>query len=124
MNLLASGAMAVLGIQRLLAAQLIPDLAAMTASLIAGLEVLCLVINSIWCTMLPFVEFSLSGALVSIVTVGVVCCVGHSAVLYLLRNLTQAGDGSYTMGSSCGEQAMRGRSETLGSQSQCHIISR
>lgn len=69
MDLLTGRAMAVFGVQGLLTAQLIGDLAAMTTSLIACLEVFCLIVDSIRGTMLPFVEFSLCGTLISVVTV-------------------------------------------------------
>lgn len=89
-NLLACGTMAVLCVQRFLPTQLIPDLAAVTTSFVASLEILCLVVNSVWRTVLPCIEFSLSGTGVSVVTVGIVR--GCHVACCLLRNLIQAED--------------------------------
>lgn len=82
MNLLTRGAMAVFGVQGLLTAQLIGDLATMATSLIPGVEVLILVVDSVWGTMLPFVELALGGSFISIVTVSSVrgCHVALSGV--------------------------------------------
>lgn len=76
-DLLASSAMAVFGIQWLFTAQLVFDLAAMTAALVADLEIFCFVVNSVRWTVLPLVKLALGRALVTIVAVGMVGGVGH-----------------------------------------------
>ena len=56
---LASGAMAQLGVERLLSAQLVLDLAAVTACLVSGLEVLVLLVDLVRCTLLPILDWLL-----------------------------------------------------------------
>jgi len=73
MELLASMAMAILRVQGLLPAQLILDLAAMTAALIANFEVWIGVVHAVWSPVFPGVELALCTAIVSVVTVGSVC---------------------------------------------------
>lgn len=62
--------MAVLGIQRLFSAQLVCHFAAMAASSVASVEIGIVVVDLVWCSMLPLVQFSLSISFVAIVTVG------------------------------------------------------
>ena len=85
---------AVLRIQRLLSAQLIPDLPAMTASFIADMEV-GLFMDSIRRSMLPGIELALGITSVTIVTVGSVCrCFSHSACAGMELYLIQSSEGS------------------------------
>ena len=84
MELLTSRAMAVLGIQWLFPAQLILDLAAMTAGFVAGVKVWVVIMNCVGRSMLPFVVFALSAPIIAIVAIGAVCrcvlCVlGHDS---------------------------------------------
>ena len=50
---LAGRAMAELAIKGLFSAQLVLDFAAVAACLVTGLEVLVLLVNSVWWTLLP-----------------------------------------------------------------------
>lgn len=93
MYFLTGGTMAVLCIQWLLTAQLVANLAAMTASLVAHVEVLRLVVYSVRSAVLPLVELALGGAWVSILTIGGVGGIGHIA-LSLQIYLVQARDWS------------------------------
>ena len=72
MKLLARRTMAVLGIQRLLPAQLVLDLTAMTACFIASVKVWVIVVDLVGCSMLPFVVLALGVSIVAIVAVGTV----------------------------------------------------
>lgn len=85
--------MAILGIQWLITAQLVLDLAAMAAALIARLEMVLLIVYLVWGTMLPFVELSLSGAVISIVAVGRVRGY-HVALVGVQKDLIEARDWS------------------------------
>ena len=73
MKLLTCRTMAVLGIQRLLPAQLVFDLATMAAGLIAGVKVWVIVMNLVGCSKLPLIVFAFSAPLIAIVTIGTVC---------------------------------------------------
>lgn len=81
MNLLTGSAMAVLRVQWLFTAQLVLNLATVTAGLVANFEVLLLVVNLIRWPMLPFVKLSLSRAQVPVIAIGVVGSVGHGSLL-------------------------------------------
>ena len=72
MKLLARRTMAVLGIQRLLPAQLVLDLTAMTACFIASVKVWVIVVDLVGCSMLPFVVLAFGVSIVAIVAVGTV----------------------------------------------------
>ena len=83
-------AVAVLRVQRLLSAQLVLDLPAMTASFVPYMEV-GRFMDSVRRSMLPGVELALSIPRVTIVTVGSVCrCFSHfgcaSMELYLVQS--------------------------------------
>lgn len=56
---LASGAVAQLGVERLLSAQLVLDLAAVAAGLVSGLEVLIGLVDLVRCTLLPVLDWLL-----------------------------------------------------------------
>ena len=80
MNLLAGGAMAVLRIQRLFAAQLVPHLSAVAATIVASLEVWVIVVDLVGCSMFPLIQLALCVPVVTIVTVASICrCVSHSS---------------------------------------------
>ena len=64
--------MAVLGIQWLFAAQLILDLATMAACFIASVKVWIVVVDLVWCSMLPGVVLAFSASIITIVTIGAV----------------------------------------------------
>lgn len=66
---LTSLAMAVFGVQWLLSAQLVLNLATMTAAVISSLEIGIIVVDFVWCTKLPFVVFAMKVALISIVSI-------------------------------------------------------
>lgn len=53
---LASGAMAQLGVKRLLSAQLVLDLAAVAAGLVSGLEALIGLVDLVGSTLLPILD--------------------------------------------------------------------
>ena len=72
MELLTRRTMTVLSIQWLLAAQLVADLAAMTAGFIASMKVWVVVMNSVGCSMLPLVELAFSASVITVVTIGAV----------------------------------------------------
>ena len=72
MNLLTSMAMAVLRIQRLFPAELELDFPAMAASLVADMEIRVVVVDGVWRTMLPGVEFTFGVTWITIVAVGAV----------------------------------------------------
>ena len=73
MKLLTRRAMAVLGIQRLLPAQLILDLAAVTACFIASMEVWVVVVNRVGRSMLPFIVLALGVSIIAVIAIGTVC---------------------------------------------------
>lgn len=50
---LAGGAVAQLGVERLLSAQLVLDLAAVAAGLVSSLEILIGLVDLVWSTLLP-----------------------------------------------------------------------
>lgn len=80
MDLLAGGAMAVLRIQWLFAAQLVPYLSAVAATIVASLEVWVIVLNLVGCSMLPLIQLALCVPVVTIVTIASICrCVSHSS---------------------------------------------
>ena len=66
---LAGGTMAVLRVQGLLPAQLILDLPTMAASLISHVEIGIIVVDLIWCTVLPLVVLPMHVALIAVVTI-------------------------------------------------------
>ena len=74
MSLLTSTAMTILGIQRLLPTQLILDLPAMTASLIADVKIWVIVMDSIGRSEFPRVQISFRAPGVAIIAV---CTVGR-----------------------------------------------
>lgn len=85
---------AVLRVQRLLSAQLVLDLSAMTASFVAYMEV-GRFMNSVWRSMLPGIELALSITRVTIVAVGSVCrCFSHSTCAGMELYLIQSSEGS------------------------------
>lgn len=65
--------MAELGIQRLLPAQLVRDLAAVTASFIASVKVWIVVVDLVGGSVLPLVVLAFSISIVAIVAIGAVC---------------------------------------------------
>ena len=94
MKLLTCMTVAVLGVQRLLSAQLVLDLAAMTASFVAYMKV-GLFMDSVRRPMLPGIELALSIPRVAIVAVGSVCgCFSHSACAGMKLELIQWSEGS------------------------------
>jgi len=77
-DLLASGAVAVLRVQWLLTAQLVPDLPAVTAALVADFEIGIVALDFVGSTEFPLVELALGAAVVAIVAVGAVAlCICH-----------------------------------------------
>ena len=96
MKLLTRRTMAVLRIQRLLPAQLVPDLAAMTACFIASVKVWVTVVDLIGCSMLPFVVLAFSVSIIAIVSIGSVCrCVlGHDSRSGVELSSVDAGEDS------------------------------
>lgn len=93
MDLLASGAMTVLGIQWFLAAQLILNLAAVTAPLVADLETFGLVMDSVWRTMLPLIQLAFSRSWIAVLAISGVSRVGHVALPGVVKDLIEACDG-------------------------------
>lgn len=69
MKLLAGGAMAVFAIQRLLPAQLVLNFTAMTAGFITSVKVWVIVVDLVWCSMLPLVELALGASLITIIAI-------------------------------------------------------
>lgn len=65
--------MTVFRIQRLLPAQLILDLAAVTACFITSVKVWVIVLDLVGCSMLPLVVFAFSASIIAIVTIGTIC---------------------------------------------------
>ena len=102
MKLLTRRAMAVFGVQRLLPAQLVPDLAAMTAGFIASVKVWVVVVHLVGCSMLPLVEVAVSVSRIPVVAIGAVCrCVfshGPSTGLRLKYIDAREGSGCWTDG--------------------------
>lgn len=77
-DLLACGAMAVFRVKRLLAAQLVSDLPAVTAALVADFEIGIVALDFVGSTEFPLVELALGAAVVAVVTVGAVAlCISH-----------------------------------------------
>ncbi len=77
-DLLASGAMAVFRVQWLLTAQLVPDLPAVTAALVADFEIGIVALDFVGSTEFPLVELALGAAVVAVVAVGAVAlCICH-----------------------------------------------
>lgn len=62
--------MAVLCVERLLATQLVLDLPTVTAAFVAGLEVGIVLVDFVWCTILPFIELAMHVTIVAIVAIG------------------------------------------------------
>lgn len=81
MKLLARCTMAVLGIQRLLPAQFVLDLPAMTAAMVASVKVWVVVVDLVGCSELPLVMVAFSVSFIAIVTVIAVCrcLLGHDS---------------------------------------------
>lgn len=81
MELLTRRTMTVLSIQWLLAAQLVADLAAMTAGFIASMKVWVVVMNCVGCSMLPLVQLAFSASVIAVVAICAVCrCLfGHGS---------------------------------------------
>lgn len=73
MQLLTRRTMAEFGVQRLLPAQLVLDLAAVTAGFIASVKIWIVVVDLVGCSVLPFVELAFGVSLIAIVPIGVVC---------------------------------------------------
>lgn len=71
-ELLTRRAMAVLRIQWLLPAQLILDLAAMTAGFIASVKIWIVVVDLVGCSKLPLVVLAFSSPLIAIVAIGTI----------------------------------------------------
>lgn len=77
-DFLASSAMAVLCVERLLTAQLVSDLPAVTAALVADLEVGIVALDFVGGTEFPLVKLALGAAIVAVVAVGAVAlCISH-----------------------------------------------
>ena len=66
---LAGGTMAVLRVQWLLPAQLILDLPTMAASLISHVKIRIVVVDLVWCTVLPLIVLPMHLALITIITI-------------------------------------------------------
>lgn len=96
MKLLTCRTMAVLTIQRLLPAQLVLDLTAMTACFIASVEVWVIVVDLVGWSMLPFVVLAFSVSFITIVTIGTVCrcLLGHGFRGGVELSSVDAGEGS------------------------------
>jgi len=78
MDLLAGGAMAVLCVKWLLTAQLVSDLSAMTAALVADFEIGIVALDFVRSTEFPLVELAFRAAVVTVVAIGAVAlCIGH-----------------------------------------------
>ena len=93
MKFLTCKAVAVLGVQRLLSAQLILDLSAMTASFVAYVEV-GRFMDSVRRSMLPGIELALSVPRITIVAIGSVCrCFSHPACASMELYLIQSSEG-------------------------------
>ena len=104
MNFLTCSAVAVLGVQRLLSAQLVLDLSTMTARFVAYVEV-GRFMDSIRRSMLPGIELALSIPRVTVVAIGSVCrCFSHPACASMELYLLQSSEGS----GCCAESACRG----------------
>ena len=73
MKLLTRRTMAVLRIQRLLPAQLVLDLTAMTACFIASVKVWIVVVDLVGCPVLPLVVLALSISIVAIIAIRAIC---------------------------------------------------
>ena len=73
MKLLTCRTVTVFGIQWLLPAQLVFDLATMAAGLIAGVKVRVVVMNLVGCSKLPLIVFTFSAPVITIVPIGTVC---------------------------------------------------
>ena len=67
--------MAVLGVQRLLSAQLVLNFPTVAAALIAHFEIGIVLMDFVWCSEFPLIELSICAAPVAIVTV---FCVSRS----------------------------------------------
>lgn len=94
MKFLTCSTVAVLGVQRLLSAQLVLDLSAMTASFVAYME-LGGSMDSVGRSMLPGIELALSIPGVTIVAIGSVCrCFSHPACASMELYLIQSSEGS------------------------------
>lgn len=65
--------MAVLRIQWLLPAQLVLDLAAVTACFIASMKVWVIVVDLVGRSMLPFVVLAFGVSIIAVVAIGTVC---------------------------------------------------
>lgn len=77
-DLLACGAMAVFRVKGLLAAQLVSDLPAVTAALVADFEIGIVALDFVGSTEFPLVEVALGAAVVAVVAVGAVAlCICH-----------------------------------------------
>ena len=70
MDLLTSGAMAVLRIKRLLATQLVLDLPTVAATFVADFEAGIVLVDFVWGTVFPLVELALHVAIVTVIAVG------------------------------------------------------
>ena len=94
MEFLTCSTVTVLGVQRLLSAQLVLDLSAMTAGFVAYVEV-GLFMDSVRRSMLPGIELALSIPGVTIVAIGSVCrCFSHPACASMKLYLIQSSEGS------------------------------
>lgn len=96
MKLLTRRTMAILRIQRLLPAQLVPDLTAMTACFIASVKIWVIIVDLVGCSMLPFIVLAFSVSIIAIVAIGTVCrCVlGHGSRSGVELGSFDAGEGS------------------------------
>ena len=78
MQSLASRAMAILGCQRFVSAQFVLDLSTMTATSPFDWEILVVIMDAVWLSVLPFVFFAVRGG-TGLKLMGLVC--GVSVVL-------------------------------------------
>jgi hypothetical protein len=93
--LLAGSTMAVFRIQWLLPAQLVLDLPAMAATLIASMEVWVILVDLVGGSVLPLIKLAVCTPIITIITVGSVCRgVRHGFGAGMELNPIKAGDGS------------------------------
>ena len=105
MELLTGGTMTVFRIQRLLPAQLVLDLATVTAGFIASVEVWVVIMDLVGCPELPLIVVAISTSLIAVVTIGAVCrsLFGHEFCPGVELNCVTAREssGCWTNGSYC-----------------------
>lgn len=84
------------GIQRLLPAQLVPDLTTMTAGFITSVKIWVIVVDLVGRPMLPLVELAFSVSFIAILAIGVVCrfLFSHSSSAGVKSEYADAREGS------------------------------